>query len=680
MASPQELLQAEEHQESTLLSLPQAEVQQELSPQAEPQQGFPPRDEAQPECPQTNVQQHSMFEQQPQPREWSPSQKMIGMVKQFAKDGEMIYQAWSSDGINIQDYEEPLTPGTPGTSDAMPAPEASQAAELELNTDAASLDAALSSGSNSTLEQTGSTLQTDGTDAQREVSLEVPVDKPGLGQVYYMQVKNGVLEIIGNIDKKLVFVKARLSEVAHAVQSKSFERIEEAQCILKARTMRIQDGYIYVTAKINDQVVCIKGKTSEIFDFAKAKAIQGLHFAEECAAPVTRRAGAVKDVVTAKAASVKEATVSKSLRVYKYSEEKATAVVQPFKPYYLKVHNGVAHIVGKVGDLVVVVQAKTLDISTSIQVRVAASVVAGRTAVDRFTSPIVGRALSFHSSAKNRIQYFTVSIKNGVLRLSGAVDERTVRVRTKVSELAGAVYAKTSQGVSSTREAIADLTANLVALLSAGNEKVCSTMKLLCTKSKDGYLYVACQVNARTVVMRVKVCDVVEYLKEVSMQFYSRSSSAMADGCSLAKTKTLELGSKIRSIAGKQQVQVTAGSAMGGAVALGASGGAAGLLAGGGMGAGCGVVFAPFTFGLSIPVGATIGATSGLFLGTAAGGTAGAVAGGAAGYGVHKHKNGISKGMNGAVSKAKAYKSLAADSTSKLCAKVVCSTGGSAGA
>jgi hypothetical protein len=627
---------------------------------------------------------------------------MIGMLKRFAKREK---------GRNSQDHEEPLIPGsydsvhtpksgdssysTPdamhcsattrwwhesssSTPDAIQAPEASQAAEPELITDDAGLDEAPSSSSKSALAQMGAALQAEDTDAQREVSPEVPVDRPGFGQVYYMQVKNGVLEIIGNIDNKLVFVKAQISELALAVQSRSSDCIEQAWCTLKARTMRIQDGYVYVTAKIDGQVVHIKGKFSELLDVVRTKAMQGLNFTAECAAPVTRRACAAKALVTAKAASVKEATVSKSLHVYKCSKEKASAVVQPFKPYYLKVHNGVAHIVAQIGDTVVVFQTKITDISASIQVRVVASAAAGHTTLDRFTSPIVDRALVFRSSAASRIQYFTISIKNGVLRVKGAVDEHTVRFQTKVSKLAGALYAKTSQGVTSTREAIADLTAKVVALLSAGNERVCSTMKSLYTKTQNGYLYVACQVNTRTVVMRIKICNVIEYLKEVSVQFYSCSSSAIVDRYSLAKTKTLELGSNIRCIAGKPQVQITAGSAVGGAVALGATGGAAGLVAGGGVGAGCGVVFAPFTLGLSIPVGATIGAASGLFLGTAAGGTAGAVAGGAAGYGAHKHKDGISNGMNGAVSKAKAYKSFAAASTNKLCAKVVGSTGGSA--
>merc|ERR1712054_166437 len=117
----------------------------------------------------------------------------------------------------------------------------------------------------------------------------------------------------------------------------------------------------------------------------------------------------------------------------------------------------------------------------------------------------------------------------------------------------------------------------------------------------------------------------------------------------------------------KQETQVTAASAAGGAIALGTSGGAAGLVAGSGVG----VVLAPFTFGLSIPM----GAAAGLVVGAGAGGTAGLVAGGAAGYGAHKHKDEIGNGVNGVKSKMKAYKALASDSTVKLCAKVMGNNG-----
>merc|ERR1712070_750095 len=115
----------------------------------------------------------------------------------------------------------------------------------------------------------------------------------------------------------------------------------------------------------------------------------------------------------------------------------------------------------------------------------------------------------------------------------------------------------------------------------------------------------------------------------------------------IAKAKSLATRDNLRSLAANQKTQVTVASAAGGAVVLGAGGGA--------VGTGIGVVLAPFTLGLSIPVG--------LCLGTAAGG--------AAGY----HKESIGNGVNAGFSKVKEYKSIAKASTSRLCTQVMASTG-----
>jgi hypothetical protein len=98
----------------------------------------------------------------------------------------------------------------------------------------------------------------------------------------------------------------------------------------------------------------------------------------------------------------------------------------------------------------------------------------------------------------------------------------------------------------------------------------------------------------------------------------------------------------------------------GGAVTLSVTGGAFGCATGIVTGSLAGVVPALFTFGLSIPVGATVGGTAGLVIGATAGGAVGAAGGGAAGYGGHKYRKEIGAGVltikksaNGAVQRVK---------------------------
>eukprot|EP00928_Gymnodinium_smaydae_P061400 TRINITY_DN45483_c0_g1_i1.p1 TRINITY_DN45483_c0_g1~~TRINITY_DN45483_c0_g1_i1.p1 ORF type:complete len:516 (+),score=71.31 TRINITY_DN45483_c0_g1_i1:85-1632(+) len=99
------------------------------------------------------------------------------------------------------------------------------------------------------------------------------------------------------------------------------------------------------------------------------------------------------------------------------------------------------------------------------------------------------------------------------------------------------------------------------------------------------------------------------------------ASNAVHEGASL-------IGGALRN----RKVQLTLTSSATGAVATGLVGGVAGTIAGVTVGGALGVIPSFFTFGLSIPAGATIGGGLGCCIGTAAGSSVGAVGGGIAGY------------------------------------------------
>mmetsp|Transcript_17615 Transcript_17615/g.53422 ORF Transcript_17615/g.53422 Transcript_17615/m.53422 type:complete len:231 (-) Transcript_17615:111-803(-) len=122
----------------------------------------------------------------------------------------------------------------------------------------------------------------------------------------------------------------------------------------------------------------------------------------------------------------------------------------------------------------------------------------------------------------------------------------------------------------------------------------------------------------------------------------SRRSPSMPSECTQPLVDSLGSLHKAAQVAGMRahvwralldgKVQVTAASAVGGAMVLGTGGAVTGLLTGGAAGAACGLAPALFTFGLSIPLGAAVGSGAGLCVGTVIGGTVGLVGGGAAGY------------------------------------------------
>jgi len=113
------------------------------------------------------------------------------------------------------------------------------------------------------------------------------------------------------------------------------------------------------------------------------------------------------------------------------------------------------------------------------------------------------------------------------------------------------------------------------------------------------------------------------------------------EACVSIKDGAVELArvtkAKSGELAKDRRAQVTAASAAAG----GAGGTAVGLVTGGAVGAACGVPFALFTFGISIPISAMIGGG----LGAATGGAVGATAGGAVGFGAFTKRAEIKAGI-----------------------------------
>merc|ERR1719197_2160919 len=98
-------------------------------------------------------------------------------------------------------------------------------------------------------------------------------------------------------------------------------------------------------------------------------------------------------------------------------------------------------------------------------------------------------------------------------------------------------------------------------------------------------------------------------------------------------------------LAKEPKLHATSVSAAAGAIALGAVGGAMGAGTGAGLGMATGVVGAPFTFGLSIPIGGVVGGGLGLAAGATVGGGAGAIAAGTTGYAVYTYRVQIKDGV-----------------------------------
>merc|ERR1719272_1954978 len=130
---------------------------------------------------------------------------------------------------------------------------------------------------------------------------------------------------------------------------------------------------------------------------------------------------------------------------------------------------------------------------------------------------------------------------------------------------------------------VSDLVQKIVAVTAAQYDSARGAMKMLGIKSKDGYMYAACQVNDKVFVIRVKTAEALALVKSKSIHISNEALNAgktkALQALEIAKAKTIEItataSTKSRSLAANPKVRVTAASAAGGAAALGATGGAA---------------------------------------------------------------------------------------------------------
>jgi len=240
---------------------------------------------------------------------------------------------------------------------------------------------------------------------KEDASVELATQKDGITQkvkVYSMEMKDRVVEIVGSIGDKIVSIKATVYEVGFRPIGKVKQMSLTAQatgalCLgkvgttLKAKTAFIQDGYVYITCAVGGRVMYLKAKVAE---------------------------------------PIKSCAIS----LHESSRKRIDPVLQKFKPFYVKFHNGITDLVGAVGERILVIRAKLLETSTSMKVWTLQSLSGARSVLEGYTSPVLNKAISLRQSAASRVDHILISIRDGAVHLKGKLGERTLPLRTKLSE------------------------------------------------------------------------------------------------------------------------------------------------------------------------------------------------------------------------------------------------------
>jgi len=446
-------------------------------------------------------------------------------------------------------------------------------------------------------------------------SMVLPVSP--LGKVFII-VKDGFMDVYGMVGSTLVRLKVRMTDSYGATKA----RLMETLLLLKSSVANYQK-------QANERVLLVKTCLSE-----------------------------TSSQISCKVVAVRNSTMEKALQTYARARESIESI-----PVVVRARQGFTILKTQVGSFVVYVKSGFLKIYGTVgdvSMRMKLKIVGTGEAIQ-------AKALETVTRVTKAIEAYTKTAKSSLMSIKGRVGDTVVSAKSKVVAKLDLGKANVAKAFGLMKKTIEDLP--LTAKITDGMNMVRTKVGNVVIYVKDGYIYAASKVGDIVVyikaqvvhthgVAKLKIIEKYTTTKSMILSATDGATSTAVSASQLLKAKVLAAVDASKGMAAQKPV---AASAAGGAVLGGAGGGAAGLASGGLLGAACGVPFALFTFGLSVPVGAAIGGSVGACVGATAGGAAGAVGGSAAGVGFEHRaqiKTGVKSGMEGAMKKVTSFQDL----------------------
>jgi hypothetical protein len=378
----------------------------------------------------------------------------------------------------------------------------------------------------------------------------------GRVKVYCVSAKDDLLQIIGAIRDKIVVIETKICRSVLTAHATLASQIEQVWNTIKEKTVRIQDGYVYVTAIVEGQVVRIKAKVVE---------------------------------------PIKSCT----LACCNASSSRMELVLQKLKPCSAKVHDGFASIVATIDQTKVFIQVQTSTTCANLKMRALSTLDGFSAAIGGYVNPLRSRSISLYRGVSAKVDHIFICITNGVVHMKGVVGQRLLHVQTSLSELA--IRRHMATGLKTARQTISNLSAKVLEMVSNAYGVASDAVERIQCNVKDGVIRITALINDQVVHVRVKIACITDRWHTCAQNSFAAACTKLVDTCNGAKTRAayatemtriraIEVGTNIRSVAANPDARAAAA----GAVALGASGGATGLVAGGLVGAVCAVPAAFF--------------------------------------------------------------------------------------
>jgi len=319
-------------------------------------------------------------------------------------------------------------------------------------------------------------------------------------ELYYIEVKEGVMHIVGKVEDRMVYLKGKACEfvgpsvvkineagaaakvqidkASGAVTGKlqkvkefvgpSAVKINEAVVAAQVQidqasgavTGKLQNGYVYITTTVEGHVVCIKAKTCELVDVVYGKAIQtrghALKTVSDYAAPMT-----------SKVVALGESSKEKALQTYNTAASLADGYTLPVRTKAAALHES------SKTQMVALLDASKAKAESS-RTQMAALLDASKAKAESSKTQMVALLDASKTKADLAVQPlkpFYVKAQNGVAVIVATGNNTYVVVQVKFGEAYTIVQARSVSSITGVVSAIegyaTPLTSRIVVLRSA---------------------------------------------------------------------------------------------------------------------------------------------------------------------------------------------------------------------
>mmetsp|Transcript_154174 Transcript_154174/g.287432 ORF Transcript_154174/g.287432 Transcript_154174/m.287432 type:complete len:490 (+) Transcript_154174:61-1530(+) len=392
-------------------------------------------------------------------------------------------------------------------------------------------------------------------------------------------LKDNAMHVYGKVGGVAIYVQSQLLQTLEATKKRALEAFEYAVKYAEKYNSTESDILVGIRGWVSGRILHIQGVILEGSKIVQAKAlVVGAHI---------------------------DAAVRKIPLPAEYKDRLSVFVdgaVHRAEGASIYVKDGITHSYAQIGDAVVHVKSK---------------------AVGSFETS-KATALTILERARPVVEKYLTKLCDDSIVAKGKIGDSVVQIRVRGAE-AGA---KASQSFAKMYSSLQEALQGLPLLSKDGVQILKSKAGNLAISAKDGFLYARGQFGAAHVYLKAAVIKGENSVKLHVVEAVTSAKARSRGTIDTAMVRAMDIYGNSKAAVGDKRVQLAVAGTLVGVSA----GGAAGLSVGTTAGAACGLPFAVFTFGLSVPIGATIGGGAGTCVGAAAGGAVGLIGGGMAGY------------------------------------------------